>query len=382
MDNATIMALLLLGYVVNSLFFLTYGRKEIEQGLKLHIFSMGLFVISYILFLARLFIPEIVSAISGTFFSFGGLALEMIALVSMKEPVSRRLKHVLAAIAIGGWVVFSAIALAGATTSQRIVVYSLIASLLVPYTAKTFLAKPRDSKMGVAIGILILLLFASLIARMFESLLSGREMTIFAATKSQVVFYIAQFIYMLLSNTGIILFSKEKSDRQLMLAATHDALTGALNRGAFENFAVSAISAYARSDTPYTVMLFDLDDFKRVNDTHGHHVGDLVLKDFASAAAREIVPERDRFGRYGGDEFILIMRTVDEAAIHRIAERLRARSQGAATGAFTYTVSTGATRVLSPKDHALTLEEVTIACDQAMYEAKASGAGRLAIRDL
>ncbi|MCE1195365.1 diguanylate cyclase [bacterium] len=382
MDNATIMALLFLGYVANILFFLAYGRKEIEEALKLHIFSMGLFVVSYVLFLSRLFIPEIVSAISGTFFSFAGLALEMFALVSMKEPVNRRLKRFLAAISLGGWAVFSVIALAGATTSQRIVVYSLVASLLVPYTAKTFLAKPRDSKMGVAIGILILLLFASLIARMLESLWSGKDMTIFSATKSQVAFYVVQFIYMLLSNTGIILFSKEKADQQLMLAATHDALTGALNRGAFENFAVSAISAYARNDTPYTVMLFDLDDFKRVNDTHGHHVGDLVLKDFAAAAAREIVSERDHFGRYGGDEFILIMRTVDEAAIQRIAERLRARSQGAAAGAFTYTVSTGATRVLSPKDRPLTLEEVTISCDRAMYEAKVSGAGRLAIRDL
>lgn len=382
MDNATIMALLLLGYVANILFFLAYGRKEIEQGLKLHIFSMGLFAISYVLFLARLFIPELVSAISGTFFSLAGLALEMVALVSMKEPVSRRLKLYLVAVAAGGWLVFSAIALAGATTSQRIVVFSLIASLLVPHAVKVFLGKPRDSKMGVAIGILVLLLFASLIARMLESLWHGQDMTIFAATKSQVVFYIVQFIYMLLSNTGIILFSKEKSDKQLMLAATHDALTGALNRGAFESFAVAAISAYARSGTPFTVMLFDLDDFKRVNDTHGHHVGDLVLKDFAAAAAREIVPERDCFGRYGGDEFILIMRAVDVATIDRIAERLRARSQGASTGAFTYTVSTGVTRVLSPKDRALTLEEVTISCDQAMYEAKASGAGRLAIRDL
>lgn len=382
MDNATIMALLLLGYVANIVFFLAYGSKEIEQGLKLHLISMGLFAISYVLFLSRLFIPEIVSAILGALFSFTGLGLEMVALVSMKEPVSRRLKLFIAGVALGGWAVFSVIALAGATTSQRIVVFSLIASLLVPYAAKTFLAKPRDSKMGVAIGILILLLFASLLARMFESLWSGREMTIFAATKSQVVFYVVQFIYMLLSNTGIILFSKEKADRQLMLAATHDALTGALNRGAFESFAVTAISANARSGAPYTVMLFDLDDFKRVNDTHGHHVGDLVLKDFASAAAREIVSERDCFGRYGGDEFILIMRSVDETVVDRIADRLRSRTQRSAAGAFTYTVSTGVTRVLSPKDRDLTLEEVTISCDQAMYEAKASGAGRLVVRDL
>jgi len=382
MDNTTIMALLLLGYVANILFFLAYGRKEIEQGLKLHLFSMALFVASYTLYLARLFIPETISALSGTFFSFAGLALEMVALVSMKEPVSRRFKHFLVAVALGGWTVFSVITLTGATTSQRIVAFSLIASLLTPYAAKVFLRKPRDSRMGLAIGVLILLLFASLLARMFESMWCGQGMTIFAATKSQVVFYIVQFIYMLLSNTGIILFSKEKADRQLMLAATHDALTGALNRGAFESFAVTAISAYARSDTPYTVMLFDLDDFKRINDTHGHHIGDLALKDFAAAAAREIVAERDCFGRYGGDEFILIMRTVDEAAIDRIAARLRSRSQGAAGGAFTYTVSTGVTRVLSPKDRPLTLEEVTISCDRAMYEAKASGAGQLAIRDL
>ena len=348
MDNATIMALLLLGYVANILFFLAYGRKEIEPGLKLHLFSMGLFVVSYTLFLARLVIPEAISAISGTFFSLAGLALEMVALVSMKEPVSRRLKQFLATVAIGGWVVFSIITLAGATTSQRIVAFSLIASFLVPYAVKVFLGKPRDSRMGIAIGILVLLLYASLVARMFESLWCGEDMTIFAATKSQVVFYIVQFIYMLLSNTGIILFSKEKADRQLMLAATHDALTGALNRGAFESFAVTAISAYARSDTPDTVMLFDLDYFKRINDTHGHHIGDLALKDFAAAAAREIVAERDCFGRYGGDEFILIMRTVDEATVDRMAARLHSHTQEAAASAFTYTISTGVTRVLSP----------------------------------
>lgn len=381
MDNATIMALLLLGYVANILFFLAYGKKDIERGLKLHLCSMAFFAAAYLLILARLFIPETISAISGTFFSLVGLALEMAALVSMKEPISPRFKRFLIAVTLGGWVVFTLFTLAGASTSQRIVIFSLIAAFLIPHAATTFLRRPWDSKMGVAIGLLILLLFTSILARMFETLWRGQYMTIFATTKSQVAFYVVQFVYILLSNTGIILFSKEKADKQLILAATHDALTGALNRGAFEDFAMTAISAYARSDSPYTVMLFDLDDFKRVNDTHGHHVGDLVLRDFATAA-RGIIHDHDCFGRYGGDEFILITRSVEEAAIERIAHCLRSRTQSAGNDAFVYTISTGVTRVLSPKGRALTLEELTISCDEAMYEAKALGAGQLVIRDL
>ena len=111
--------------------------------------------------------------------------------------------------------------------------------------------------------------------------------------------------------------------RTLIRAATRDHVTGAYNRQAFEPMASDAISTAVRSGEPLSVVLFDLDDFKRYNDTHGHNAGDAALREVARVAMT-VVRRSDVVGRWGGDEFLLLLPSCAATAASRIARTLAA----------------------------------------------------------
>jgi diguanylate cyclase (GGDEF)-like protein len=111
--------------------------------------------------------------------------------------------------------------------------------------------------------------------------------------------------------------------RTLIRAATRDQVTGAYNRQAFEPMASDAISTAQRSGEPLSVVLFDLDDFKRYNDTHGHNAGDAALREVARVAMT-VVRRSDVVGRWGGDEFLLLLPSCEATAAERIARTLAA----------------------------------------------------------
>jgi diguanylate cyclase (GGDEF)-like protein len=115
---------------------------------------------------------------------------------------------------------------------------------------------------------------------------------------------------------------EEQLARQLYEASTRDALTSLYNRKYF-TARLAAESAYAeRHRTPLGVLLFDIDHFKRINDEHGHAVGDLVIRRVAGRVERSIRRE-DVLARWGGEEFALLVRGLEAPALGLFAERLR-----------------------------------------------------------
>jgi diguanylate cyclase (GGDEF)-like protein len=110
--------------------------------------------------------------------------------------------------------------------------------------------------------------------------------------------------------------------RRLYATSVTDSLTGAHNREHFDTQIEVELSYRRRHDTHLSIVLFDLDHFKQINDTYGHPAGDEVLKAVASSARTQLRTE-DVFARYGGEEFAIILRGIDIKGARAMADRLR-----------------------------------------------------------
>ncbi|MPY79298.1 MAG: diguanylate cyclase [Actinophytocola sp.] len=110
--------------------------------------------------------------------------------------------------------------------------------------------------------------------------------------------------------------------KQLEAAATTDAKTGVLNTAGWHNRAEVALARAQQQSRTFGTLMIDLDHFKRINDTYGHLAGDEVLRAVATAIASE-VRERDLVGRFGGEEFVVLLPDIGEADVTAVAERIR-----------------------------------------------------------
>ncbi|AAZ97976.1 Putative diguanylate cyclase (GGDEF domain) [Thiobacillus denitrificans ATCC 25259] len=163
------------------------------------------------------------------------------------------------------------------------------------------------------------------------------------------------------------------ANRRLANAALTDALTGLPNRRSAMDQLEQAWSAAARADTPLAVMVVDIDHFKHINDTHGHALGDKVLREAANAL-RASSRREDSVCRIGGEEFLVICPNTDLAAAMQSAERLRAtlsaRRIAVGEAECTITASIGvAVREYDTAD----IDGLVSAADQALYAAKEAG---------
>jgi diguanylate cyclase (GGDEF)-like protein len=166
-----------------------------------------------------------------------------------------------------------------------------------------------------------------------------------------------------------------------------DAKTGLLNVSTWEQEASVELSRSIRSGAAAALAVVDIDHFKRVNDTHGHLVGDRVLRAVADAL-RTGSRDYDRTGRFGGEEFVLLLANADENEACRIAERLRDhigkmqvpvddRPDGPTVSV---TISVGVAAMKRGTTRELT--ELLTAADSALYDAKQAGRNRVRLADV
>jgi diguanylate cyclase (GGDEF)-like protein/PAS domain S-box-containing protein len=171
------------------------------------------------------------------------------------------------------------------------------------------------------------------------------------------------------------------TEQKLRRMAITDELTGAFNR----RHAFYEAALYVDPDRdpriPLSAILADIDHFKRVNDTYGHHAGDLALVAVANVANRLIRTENDgdsaMFARIGGEEFLILLPGLEEKAAMAVAERFRkaVEQQRVVTpaGTLNFTISMG---VASFRESDKTFEALLSRCDSALYVAKAAGRNR------
>jgi len=165
---------------------------------------------------------------------------------------------------------------------------------------------------------------------------------------------------------------------QLKRLATRDGLTGQLNRREFERILHEEWQRSVRFNHAFALVLADIDHFKQINDTHGHQIGDEVLKHVASLLGGQIRTV-DRLARYGGEEFAIVMVETDRKSAVEAVERLFALlaetpCQVSPTLSLNVTLSAGVAEM--PHD-ATSPAELIAAADEALYSAKKAGRNRV-----
>ena len=189
------------------------------------------------------------------------------------------------------------------------------------------------------------------------------------------VFAIEILLYVIGAAFLVLILAKDRTVRFYKLAATTDALTGVLNRRGFFEAATELMADHRGGPEPVSVLAFDLDKFKSINDRFGHDGGDAVLEMFA-AVARKTMRSSDVIGRLGGEEFVaMVSGTRTDAAV--AAERVRTAFAAAEVEfggqRITATVSIG----IACGSPQTAVETLITRADAALYRAKANGRDRV-----
>lgn len=184
---------------------------------------------------------------------------------------------------------------------------------------------------------------------------------------------------------GAIITFRDITERLQLLAkleimATHDPLTGIKNRGEIERLLNLEVDRAKRYQRPLAVMMVDIDHFKKINDTYGHRNGDLVLQNVCKIMEQEL-RKNDMLGRYGGEEFIVVLPETDLLSATSVAERLREYLSTLTVSAdqqtdIRITVSIG---IAAYPESAGSAEKMVQTADEMLYKAKESGRNRVMI---
>jgi len=263
------------------------------------------------------------------------------------------------------------------------VAHGIVGSIYMLAAAYTFIFRPRRPLLAArrplaffcalhgAVLAVVLLAFGS------EAKLHPSELSALSQTGMDIL-VLETLVFLLGSTIFISAAMREDREQQMKLMAETDGLTGLLNRRAFLEKAERILRRCRHDGAPCSVVVFDLDHFKAINDTHGHAVGDLTLQIFAEGAHKAMRPN-DIFGRIGGEEFAAILPGADLQAGTALAERIRKFFADTAREideiAVRGTVSAG-TSSLAPGSEE-SVEGLLRRADEGLYRAKDSGRNRV-----
>ena len=177
-------------------------------------------------------------------------------------------------------------------------------------------------------------------------------------------------------NLSVMLMPGERLQNALRRAAQDDALTNLLNRGGFNSLASRQLERCRLAGRPASVLLMDLDHFKRVNDSHGHDAGDRLLCAFAETV-RAQSRATDLVARYGGEEFCALLPEADEQQAVVIAERIRQNFARVTVPVAGDTLGTTVSIGVAQFSAGETVDAALQRADQALYAAKREGRNRV-----
>lgn len=181
--------------------------------------------------------------------------------------------------------------------------------------------------------------------------------------------------------TDASIFQARLNEALAMIATQndHDAMTGLLNRRKVDEELTAELSRARRYGRPLAVLMMDIDHFKKVNDTHGHHAGDQVIR-YVATTAKACLRTSDFMGRYGGEEFVVVLPEVGVEGAQVVAERIRAKIAEAPVLVSDQRIAvTSSFGISERRPDTLHAEGLVHEADIALYASKTRGRNRVSV---
>ncbi|AET67899.1 diguanylate cyclase (GGDEF) domain-containing protein [Desulfosporosinus orientis DSM 765] len=376
-DLKTMFMVLALGNFCTIILMIAYNNFQGKNNsTKYYIAGKFLLMIAWVLFAMRGVASDLISIIIANSLLFVGVSLNAIAFILLKGFLIRSVKQLYLVFIVISILIFNIVSFLG-NENIRVAVGFIIPALIIIPIYVSFLTDKKASRLQILIAVIHMLASVPLFLRAYVSLSSPYVIQLYTPNVFTTWSFLSLFVSLIIGSTGFVLLAKQQDDEELIKFARFDFLTNIYNRRTFFLFAQKSIALCVRKTMPVSLILIDIDNFKKVNDLYGHHIGDEVLKDFASETQR-ILRQNDLLCRYGGEEFTILLPGADEEDSNKVATRLREviGQRGIPNHPeLKYTVSMGAVSVIP--DYETDLEILLKQADVALYTAKNNGKNRI-----
>ncbi|AJG24011.1 sensor domain-containing diguanylate cyclase [Cupriavidus basilensis] len=284
----------------------------------------------------------------------------------------------LAALALVG-----AAGMAGGQARMHVIGYGSLALVAVLTVVTLLHAYDGRRSVGTPLVVIASLIHLATHLAGFAAGLAGNVASgPFYASSANGILLVAPLVGTLLALFGFTVMAMEQVIATNENGARLDALTRLLNRGALDKAAISLVAAWERHGQPLSCLVIDIDHFKQVNDRHGHHAGDTVLKLIAEAIDNSRRAS-DVAGRYGGEEFCILCPHTDEGQATALASRILKKVRGIALPGESAAFASVSIGVAELRGGAAGVEglwrALFAAADRALYAAKEFGRDRYAL---
>lgn len=378
LDPPTLLLALLLGFLMLAL-ELGVAQRALPQQPELRIWTAGtwLLLLGFVAFALRPRMPAWLSVLSANAFLFLGLTLYARAIYRFVADIelptwvwALLLMACLALVAMVPWPL---------NLRSSVVSFIYVALLLPSITVIVRLGWHTEASLRTVALTLALACVALMVRGVHAWYHPEQYGALTQASLGQGLTFLVTFLGVLGAGFGFVLASFERVARRMELLASHDGLTGCVNRTTTHTLLEHALLRGQREGSPLAMVMLDIDHFKQINDRFGHRTGDIVLQGFADTV-RSRLRKSDVFGRVGGEEFVLLLPATDEPGAQRLAEGVREAVQAmhapAADGQPIQVTLSGGVAVAAA-DSGLSAERLYALADQALYRAKHLGRNRI-----
>ena len=376
LDIRTIILLLASTNFIIIILALAYFKSNTEsfQSIKYFLFARCFQSLAWILLFLRGHSPEILSINLANSLLLFGFAFDAFSFLKiMNQLSSQAYKYLLTLIFILVFL-FNLITFVFNYPGIRVATFSLLSFLITIYPIVRLLFHVSNYSLLVRLILLINMIFLGSLVWRFIWGMNNLNFNLFTSNNNQALTFFSAFSLTLFGSFGFLLLSKENTDNKLIELASKDSLTGILNRRSFLEQIPSKIALSQRLKKPLSILMLDLDYFKKINDRYGHSAGDKVLIDFAHNVQNSIRPY-DLFCRMGGEEFAVLLSHITSDATTIVTERIhKSLSESKIlydiNPDFNYTVSIGCVCLIPSSE---SIDEIIHLADKALYLAKEQG---------